>query len=330
MGIVLRIFFEYCKVLLVPFTVTVLPPLYSPPIQSVTPLILFVTILIILGSLISAAAAYQRQRMITFCTLWFFVTYFPAANIVPLPNPLAFRFMYLPSVGFFVILAFLLTKAARALQARGSTLNWPVLIPVILVAVNLTASIPNNAFFKNNFTSCREMIRNYPDSSRPYWLLGQTYYEMGKFDLARRAFEKYLHTDPRNPFVSDPRRSYLLYHSIGRCYVGQPEKAMAEFQKALALHPKYLGGYLDAAQAAIYLGQYALGAEYAQAAIQLDNQLVLPYLYAAHCYIELRDFTNAKKWLDAAQALAADDPGVQYVTALFDERTKGNAGILAK
>src|SRR3989337_1047479 len=51
---------------------------------------------------------YNHSRRLFFFMLWFFVSLAPMMNIMPIANIMAERYLYLPSVGFCAILAYIL------------------------------------------------------------------------------------------------------------------------------------------------------------------------------------------------------------------------------
>ena len=56
---------------------------------------------------------YNHSRRLFFFMLWFFVTLAPMMNIMPIANIMAERYLYLPSVGFCAILAYILIEIWR-------------------------------------------------------------------------------------------------------------------------------------------------------------------------------------------------------------------------
>ncbi len=318
--VVLVILFEYLKVFFFPWTVTVLPPLFAPEAgagQTPTVLLSFAVILV---SLVSAYIRRARNPVIAFSVFWFFISYLPASNIVWLPNPIAFRFMYLPAVGMVLILATGIEKMAAALQKRFPSCQVSGLVKAAVVGICMSASFANNSFFKNDFSACLEMVRNYPDSSRPYWILGLNCYEQARFAEAKNYFMQYYHKDPRNPFVPDVKTSYVFWHSLGRCYVDDPEKAIELFKKALSLKPDFFLGYLDLAKAYLLQEDYARAVPVSLAAIRLNRRAALPYVYAIHSYVELGDWTSAEKLLQKAESFAGENVNVRYVAQLLKQR----------
>lgn len=318
----MTVFSEYLRVLFFPLTVKILPPLHTPLVTPGNSFSLALTSGWVVSAVYLAVRIFPRNRLVTFCVLWFLVTFLPASNIIALPNPLAYRFLYLPMVGFAIAAAMGMKALMTGLSRRIPTVNWPVLLPVILMALLLSATIPTNAFYKNNLSACKEMIRRFPDSSRPYWILGLTYYEMAKFKQAAYYFREYAARDPRNAFVPPVSRNALFYHFLGRCYNEDPEAAIREFKKALQLKPDYLLVYLDLAKAYLIKKDFAAAKRYALDALKLNDQAVPAYVFAIHAATELKDFAAGRSLLAKVKALAPQERDVQFVEAFLNQRSQ--------
>ena len=69
---------------------------------------------------LAAVAWFARRRSptLTFGLVWLGVTLLPVANLVPIRNSMADRYLYLPSVGFCAIAGWAAAEGARAAKAR--------------------------------------------------------------------------------------------------------------------------------------------------------------------------------------------------------------------
>lgn len=316
--IMAEILFRYLSALFLPWQVDVLPPLYAPPLESIPVWHVVVTVVFILGMMVFAVRRFAVNRIHAFGVLWFLVTYLPTANILTLLNPFAFRFLYLPSVGFFIVAAWGIDRFCR--WTRTTAGPWSRLgkiFPVILVAACLSVTISLNFFFKNNFVLCREMVRNYPDSSRPYWILGLMYFKYGDYDQALVNLRKYLEHQTNVPFIPDPRKNYAVYHMMGRCYVDDPDQAIRMFNQAIALNPNFSLVYADLAKAYILKNDFQSAVNASLKAIALKNDLVIAYVYAVHSYLVMGDTAAAGEWMARATAIAPHDSNLHYLKEII-------------
>ena len=121
----LRCLFDYARMLLLPFDlnnkyVDILQP--SPWSAKV------LLSIVALGSLFAWAWRGFRagKRLPLFCVGWFFLTWAPVSNLVPISTTMADRYLYLPAVGVFLGLALL--------AERKLTVIWPIIIAILAIS----------------------------------------------------------------------------------------------------------------------------------------------------------------------------------------------------
>lgn len=308
-----KIFYNYLIVFIFPFKVTVLPTLYAPSLKTIRPYEITAVFVFIILCFFAAFRSFKKSKTISFFILWFFITYLPTASLFPMPNPIAFRFMYLPSVGFFAVTAILIEKLCFWLRQRSGSANLGYILKLGLIGLCMVVTIPHNTLFKNDFIICREQIRGYSDCSKPYWALGEIYLSQGEYDKAIENLSTYLRVDKNNPFVEAMQRDYFVHNRLGMCYVNDPDKAIAEFQMAIRLRPDYALGYANMAKAYILKHDFKKSLAYSLKAIELNDGLVLGYIYAIYDYVALEDMEKAQGFLKKAVELSPHDEGVQYL-----------------
>ncbi len=307
-----KIFAQYLAALCNPATVSVLPPLYAPAVFPISSYELFFPICALVSSIFLGAYFYRRNKVITFGLAWFFINYFPTSGFFPLLNALAFRFLYLPSIGFFLISAVFIRFLGEWLNQRNFVLRLSFLFQSALMGLLIALTIANNAFFKNNFVACREMIRRYPDSSRPYWILGLENYLAGDFPQAVKYFQGHLSAQLNNPFISSDKEKFMTYHLLGRSSA-DPDVAIGYFGKALAISPGFAPVYLDLSRVYIIKKDYLKAMDYARHAAQLDAGLAAAYVYMIHIEIESGNLKRARELLEDAQGKFPRDTGLAAV-----------------
>ena len=312
--LVAKIFYGYLKVLLFPFTATVLPPVYAPNVHAVQSYELAAAAIFLLLCSWGIRKAFQnREKGVGFFILWFLITYLPTSNILLLPNPMSFRFMYLPTVGFCFVLAVFIEKAGVYFNRWTQSLDYRKLLQFSLISLYMVVTVPLNMFYRNNFVNCREMIRNYPDCSKPYLNIALLYLQFEQYDKAIESLETYLTNNPNNPFVTVMEQDYFAYHLLGRCYVNDFDKAITYFRKSLSLRPDYIIPYLDLAQVYILKKDFEQSLRCALQAISLDKNIPIGYAYAVHSYMKLGQAAKAQAVLEKARGLFPEDPSLKYL-----------------
>ncbi len=314
-----KIVYHYISLFLWPFKITVLPPLYAPAVSSVRIYELLLTISFVVGSAFLIIRYPKKNRELTFGLIWFWVNYIPTAYILPAPNPFALRFMYLPVIGLCLILALGIEKAALFFNRRLKMPNARWILLLILTGTNMAMTFPQNMYYKNNLTTCEEMVRNYPDCSRPYWVLGLTYLNLGKDKKARENLQKYLEISRNNPFVEAMGQDYFIHHMLGRTYTEDPDRAIIEYKIAMRLRPDYVHPLLDLSLAYVQKKDYPEAITSAKKMIE-RRENILAYICAVFSYMELNDLKNARDMLSQAFEHFPRDRYLKHYETLISQK----------
>jgi protein O-mannosyl-transferase len=181
------------------------------------------------ASLIYAFKARRRNRLVFFSISWFFAALLPSSNIYPLPFYMAEHYLYLSSVGFFILLAKGLLAVKRP---RGAG----TFLMISLLALYSIMTIAQNQYWKNDVTLFNRALKYEKSNARLYYNLGVTYYGLGQKDRAIEMFDKAI--------VCDGTFAYA-YNKLGMAYRerNDNEKARILFLKAIALDPAFIQAY---------------------------------------------------------------------------------------
>src|SRR3989304_4073315 len=189
---------------------------------------------------------YDHSKRLFFFMLWFFVTLAPMMNIIPIANIMAERYLYLPSVGFCAILAyisiglwrqvyvFIFFENGKVGRWEGGNLNvsTPRFNQLLLVFVTCLILIPavpysvftikRNKIWKDPFIFWSKTIEDSPNSSRAHNNLGMIYLQKDRTDSAIREFQASIAIE------SDPE----YHHNLGMAYQkkGMKEEALQEYK----------------------------------------------------------------------------------------------------
>lgn len=152
---------------------------------------------------------------------WCFITLLPAANIVPLYNPFAERYLYLVSVGIVWALSFSLSKLPK---------RWRYSTACCLVAAYSGMTLSRNRDWKNDQSLFGKEAERGTKNARVYFNLGFLHQKEGLGDQAAKEYRQALALQP----------DYLeALDNLGGLYglMGNLPKAKELYIKALEYYP---------------------------------------------------------------------------------------------
>jgi hypothetical protein len=123
------------------------------------------------------------SKLAGFGVLWFVIAISPISNVFFLAGVLlAERTLYLPSVGAVAVAGWLLVRFAERRREAG--------IGLIAVVVGLMGirTWVRNPTWENNITVFETMLRDYPQSGRSQWVLGDLFFEQERIPEALASY----------------------------------------------------------------------------------------------------------------------------------------------
>lgn len=287
-----QIFLGYIMNLTLPSTVQILPPQYAPPMDHLwmSKLLLAVSLLFLIFYLIYKT--YRHLKPVSFFLFWFLAALIPVSNIFPLPNPMAHRFLYLPSVGFLIMMAILIDKVCSNPDHFKTFPNLGRILRVCIIAVCIMMTMPLNRLWKSNYSVARELIEHYPNDAQGYLIMGLDLFRLGLYDHTKMVVNRSLALGLR-----DPRAYYVL----GVCYSREPQIAKKHFQNSIRLFPHFSLSYTGMGRVLIFEGEYKRAILYFNKSLEIEptytgyGYLMQSYLFLDRPEELLRIYEEAKK-----------------------------------
>jgi len=220
-------FFIYIFKVLIPVNLSLDP--YIPIFDKFYPLTIFLWLLFAFYIYLIFFFS-RRNKPISFALFFFLILFIPVSNIIPVVYPLAWRYMYLPSFAFFLLLSYPLGlfKNKRNLYILISGLS----IFYILI------SIKETRVWRNDFTLWQYVIRYNPGSFSAYNNLGLAYQNKEDFGNAEKLFIKSIKIRP------DYGRAYVNLAVI-RYKRGNVKNAEELLKKAIEVEPTNEKAYFN-------------------------------------------------------------------------------------
>ena len=255
----------------------------------------------LIAALGATAWALRRAPAAGFGALWFWITLAPsiAVNLLPLPSPImAERFLYLPTVGFSLVLGWIASNLLGPVMWGRATEVRPVpsigLAAVLLVYAVLT--LWRNEDWRDEYRLYSRMVETSPGAAMPHINLAFVQLPRGEVGPANQHLREAVRLAPGNPkahaglgltetILGDRERGLRhglqaralapgnadVLASLGALYLhrGEPARALPELTESLRIKSNQVHAALNRALALAWLGQ----SEAAEA--QLDRALML-------------------------------------------------------
>jgi tetratricopeptide (TPR) repeat protein len=179
----------------------------------------------------------DRNRVAFFSLLWIVIPLLPVFYIPALgEHTFAERYLYLPSVGFVIIVSVGLCGIARldVLSSRALTLMLSVVL--VITALYSAGTVKRNPIWKDDLTLWSDTVRKSPDSHEAHINLGLAYDGQGRVDEAIEEFRFALRLNPGNE---------IAHYNLGNAYhnLGLIDEAIGEFKEAIRLKHYFVNAH---------------------------------------------------------------------------------------
>lgn len=256
---------KYFTLLMVPISLSA--EYNIDPVSLISPN--FIISLLVLGIiLIGSSLLLQRRHKAAFGIIFFLVTLIPVYDLIPLANPFAERYLYLPSVGFAVFMGLALHLFIKRLTLRTRTIfSVLILLPLLIIIIYSFGVVKRNQIWKNDYSLWSDTVIKVPNSARAHYNLGLAFVSRSQLDEAMNEFliastlnqyDGKAHNNLGNIYfvknrLEEAKKEYLLaleldpnnaeaHNSLGYVYFihDRLDMAIKEYLIALKLKPNYL------------------------------------------------------------------------------------------
>ncbi|MBM3248614.1 MAG: tetratricopeptide repeat protein [Candidatus Omnitrophica bacterium] len=235
--VVTKAFVYYLQILYLPLARGLFHPFaYNTlSIQMISPAF-FGALIIIVVSIMAFLKCRKNYKPVAFGIMWFFVAYAQYSNVIPICNIVSERYMYLPSLGFAIIMAFLFLKVWEIInrnERHKKMLRVSAISALVLFIGSYSfLTMKRNYDYHDIMSYWQSNINNFKDGYMVYNNLAGTFYAMGDPDNAIAYCWINLLVNPNQPHV---------WCNLGKVYKekGDLEQARACYNKALMCDKGY-------------------------------------------------------------------------------------------
>ncbi len=183
---------------------------------------------------------WKRQRLVSFGFIWFFINIAPVLNSRWLgPNVFTERYLYLPSVGFCWVAAWLILEIWKRSAARPRVRRaaFGALLGVLTVLA-VVRIVTRNRDWRDDGTYYRVTLAAVPEAASLRLNLGAVYWNRMRPDDAEREWKQALAVSPD---------SAQLLNNLGLVCASkkQNDQAIAYFERSMRLRPNYTDAHLN-------------------------------------------------------------------------------------
>lgn len=251
-----------------------------------------------------------------FAVGWFFITLLPSLNVFFAINAyMAEHWLYLPSIGFLLIVARFLVNLFDNQQKRGIA----VVVMAGLLVFYSVLTIRQNRYWNNDISFYKHMLRYSPMSSRLYNNLAKAYHDAGKDDELIVLLQSAIQLQPDNA---------LAHNNLGNAYkeTGKFNEAIRHYKLAIKIDPTHVGPYYNLSTIYSDMGNDDEAIILLNKAIELSPYFPQSYNKLGLIYLDRGQTDKTVELLSKALKLNPDNPEIYhnfgYVYVQIGERDK--------
>ena len=285
----------------------------------INPISTLLSLVAIAGIIALAVYLAKKERLISFCVLWFFGTHLIESSILPLAIIFIHR-NYLPSMMVCLI--------PVVLTYRYIKLDWLKVGLLSLLVVGLSVwTYQRNQVWQNKITLWSDVVKKSPGKARPHFNLGAAFSEQKRDEEAIPQYQRALEINPnlaqphinlgealeRHNKIEEAAEHYRAalqikpdlpeaHNNIGSILAkqGRTEEAIQSYQNALKIRPHYALAHFNLAHALVENGKVEQGIRHYYQAIQFKPEYAEAHNNLGGIFINLGETEKAIKHYIAA------------------------------
>ena len=194
-----------------------------------------------IGLAVFSMILFRRFKEIAFGILWFGITLGPVYNLIQIFNPIAERYLYIPVIGFCLLVPLVLCGLFRRVFSRPAAVKpATVIVVVVITGVYASITLARHPDWKDGLTLWSKTVRQSPESGVAHGSLGRAYQEQGLLDEAVARYRMAVKLMPNH---------FKAYYNLATVYdqKGDFSQAVENLKKAISINPGYANAHYNLA-----------------------------------------------------------------------------------
>jgi tetratricopeptide (TPR) repeat protein len=328
---------NYLRLLFLPFP---LHMEYSSKLFPVSDPRVFIGVVVLLSLITWGVLKRNSDRLVFFSISWFFITLMPVSNLYPVNAFMYEHWLYVPSIGFFLMISAGLASLFRKKELK----IFAIVLIVSMISYYSVLTIRQNSYWQDSITFFKRTLQYSPYSARIYNDLGFTYQRMNKIEDAVASYKQAIRVDPTYPRayynlgviylsqgkysdaaplykkLSEMDPSFDIYYKLSTAYINTGEKteALNAVKKAIEFWPDNIDAYVRMGDIYVSLGEKEQAVLTYEKAIKINPGHIGPYINLGNIYVDTGRIDEGIAaylkviQLDPKQAMAYNNLAVAY------------------
>ncbi|MBU1012874.1 MAG: tetratricopeptide repeat protein [Bacteroidetes bacterium] len=243
---------------------------------------------VVISLLVSAFTIYRKHPLISYGIAWFFITLMVESSIIPIRDVIFEHRLYLPMMGFAIILVLALIELLRKIK-QGQL----IMVFSLIIVVYGCLTLVRNTVWKTKLALWYDVVQKSPAKARPHLNLGIAYFHLFKPVPAIEQFNIANKIEPENDQVYYNRAEALLV-------LNRTEDAIRDLNQSISLNDKFAEAFDTRGIARLRMKDFDAAIDDCSKAIELKPELESAWFNRANAYLFKGEIQNALNDLNKA------------------------------